>query len=91
MTVPDQTMTLRQIMDRYASGLPVGGIKEALWDEDPENSLGINPRVLDLVDLQELKEMNKEDIKELSRKEQKALKAQQELLEVAEKSTNPSS
>ena len=55
MTVPDQTMTLRQIMDRYASGLPVGGIKEALWDEDPENSLGINPKSLDLVDLQELK------------------------------------
>lgn len=87
-TVPDQTMSLRTIMDRYASGMPIGGIKEAIWDDDVENTLGINPKTLDLVDLQELKEINKEEMANLTRKQQQAAKAAQELLEVADKSTN---
>lgn len=89
-TVPDQTMSLRTIMNRYASGLPVGGIKEALWDDDAENSLGINPRTLDLVDLQELKLENEiliNDIKEQTKTVKNKPKAQTELSEEAE-STN---
>jgi hypothetical protein len=62
MTVPDQTMSLRTIMERYATGMPIGGIKEAIWDEDPENTMGINPKTLDLVDIQELKLINQQDI-----------------------------
>ena len=88
MTVPDQTMSLRTIMDRYASGMPIGGIKEAIWDDDVENTLGINPKTLDLVDLQELKEINKEDMAKLTRKQQQEAKASKELLEEADKSTN---
>lgn len=83
-TVPDQTMSLRTIMQRYASGLPIGGIKEALWDDDVENTIGINPKTLDLVDLQILKEGNAMEIAELKKQLTTPPKAEKELSEVAE-------
>lgn len=54
MTVPDQTMSLREILDRFARGLPVGGHKVPLYD-DGENDLP-NFQTLDLAERQELKE-----------------------------------
>ena len=67
-TVPDQTMSMKTILERYAKGLPVADGKEPIWDEDPENSAGINPRTLDLVDLQEMGLKNAERIKNLTHK-----------------------
>jgi hypothetical protein len=65
-TIPDQTMSMREMLTRYAKGLPVGGVKEAIWDEHEEN-WGINPKTLDLVDIQAMKEENGELIKKLER------------------------
>jgi len=73
MTVPDQSMTIREIMDRYARGLDVGGKMEELW-EDEDGSDGINPRTLDLVDLQELKIKAEEKIKSYEKRAKKAKK-----------------
>lgn len=55
LTVPDQSMTIREIMERHAHGIamPVG--KEPIYSED-ENQLGVNLKKLDLVELQELRE-----------------------------------
>ena len=89
-TVPDQTMSLRTIMNRYASGLPVGGIKEAIWDDDAENALGVNPKSLDLVDMQAMKIDVDEFINEVKVKSKSVKtqpKAENELSEEAE-STN---
>jgi hypothetical protein len=77
-------------MNRYASGLPVGGIKEAIWDEDAETSAGINPKTLDLVDFQTLKLDNDiliNDLKEQINTVKNKPKAKTELSEEAE-STN---
>lgn len=54
-TVPDQSLTIREIMNRYAKGLPLGGhdLNEAIYDEESE---GVNPNTLDLVDIQEIME-----------------------------------
>lgn len=51
-TIPDQTMSIRQIMQRYASGQPLDVYNqgEAIWDEEGE---GINPKTLDLSELHE--------------------------------------
>lgn len=38
LTVPDCTLTIREIFDRYARG-SVLPMKEVLWDEDPEQEL----------------------------------------------------
>lgn len=36
--IPDQTMSIRQIMDRYARGLPLDGVKTPIYDgEDSEH------------------------------------------------------
>lgn len=34
LTVPDQALTIKQILDRYARGLPLGGQKVPIYDGD---------------------------------------------------------
>lgn len=97
MTTPDQTMSMRTILDRYAKGLPVADGKEPIWDDDAESSSGINPKTLDLVDLQIMGMENKERISHLEkvRKEEEIMlnnkkaevkaKAKQELIDEIKK------
>lgn len=72
-TVPDQTMSIREIMRRFASGLPISGEKVPMYDE--ENDLP-DPRSLDLIDRQEWLEETRNDVAEmqqkLTKKQQKA-------------------
>ena len=62
MTVPDQSMSMKTIMERFAKGLPLPDQKVELYDEESD---GIRPQLLDLVDLQEMKMYNTEKIKDL--------------------------
>lgn len=63
LTVPDRTMSLREIAIRYTHGqLPVGyGMNDGFGDEDEVN-MGVDPRSLDLVEIQELSMRNQEVI-----------------------------
>lgn len=61
-TVPDEAMSIRQILERYASGLPLPITKTPIYSEDNEED-GINPKTLDLVDIQEMSEFIK-DVKQ---------------------------
>lgn len=63
-TLPDQTMSIREILERHAKGLPVADSKTPIYDED-ETSQGINPKTLDLVDLQELAMKTNDDVSRL--------------------------
>ena len=49
-TIPDQTLSIPELIKRYASGLPLGGAKVPIYDEDPENDYlnGTNWKTLDL-------------------------------------------
>lgn len=51
-TVPDQAMSVRELLQRYANGLPLGGGKEPIYEG--EDGDGIDPRRLDLAERQEL-------------------------------------
>lgn len=42
LTVPDQTMTISEIMRRFASGLPVGGAKVPIWDGETDDDLDLS-------------------------------------------------
>lgn len=53
LTVPDETMTPRQILERYANGLPVMG-DNSQPQYYGEEALGIDPRTLDLSEQQEI-------------------------------------
>jgi len=60
LTVPDQTMSIRTILDRYAQGLPIQGQQPNPFYDTDEISEGIDIRKMDLVDMQQLAEKNKE-------------------------------
>lgn len=56
-TVPDQTMTIRQLMDSYARGIPANSnVKEPIFNEDIEM---MSPQHYDLAEIDELKAMYK--------------------------------
>jgi len=62
MTVPDQSMSIKTILERYARGLPVGGRLDEYYDE--EDTLP-NPLTLDLAERQELAQEFKNEINEI--------------------------
>jgi len=62
ITIPDQTMSIRTILERYAKGLPIQGEKTNPFYDTDEISEGLDLRKLDLVDMQELAKKNKEII-----------------------------
>lgn len=54
MTIPDQSMSVKEIMDRYTRGLPIDGQKVPVYtggDDDMPD-----PRTLDLAERQQLAE-----------------------------------
>jgi hypothetical protein len=62
LTVPDQTMSVRTILERYARGLPVSGRTDMYYDEDDDLP---DPRTLDLAERQELAQQYKQEINEV--------------------------
>jgi hypothetical protein len=68
MTIPDQTMSIRTIVDRYAKGLPVSAFTPIYEGEDfyiPD------PKTLDLVDRAELLENVKQEVEGLKSRQWK--------------------
>jgi len=66
LTIPDQTMSLKTILERYSRGLPIGGRLDEYYDEEDDLP---DPRTLDLAERQELAEQYKNEINEvISRK-----------------------
>jgi len=61
-TVPDQTMSIKEILDRYARGLPMDGKVPIYEGEDGD---GIDPRRLDLSERAELKAQYTQELAEL--------------------------
>jgi hypothetical protein len=68
LTIPDQTMSIKVILERYARGLPVGGRLDEYYDEEDDLP---NPFTLDLAERQEMAELYTKEINEIkSRKKQ---------------------
>lgn len=66
LTVPDQTMSLKDILNRYAHGIPMNAIanKVPIYT-DNENGLGIPMESLDFAERQTLIEGNLQNIADL--------------------------
>ena len=82
LTVPDETMSIRELVQRYSRGLPIKGIdKEAIFQPDID---GIPFEVLDISERHELMQEAQAKIKEFQDKQKeyndKKLKEQQEKL-----------
>jgi len=65
-TVPDQALTIREILKRYASGQPLGGGKEPIYEG--EEGDGIDPRTLDLAERQELEIAARQELAEIEKR-----------------------
>lgn len=67
ITVPDQSLTVREILDRHTRGLPTNvSVNTPLFDED--ELILPDPRTLDLVDRQELAEAAHIEVEQVKRK-----------------------
>lgn len=80
MTVPDETMSIRDLVSRHARGLPIKGIdKEAIFQPDID---GIPFEMLDISERHELMEQTTQKIDEFKSKQEQAealkLKKQQD-------------
>jgi hypothetical protein len=52
-TIPDQTLSIRQILDRHSRGIPMD-VKTPIWDENPDiDDILPNPQQMDLSERQE--------------------------------------
>lgn len=68
MTIPDQTMSVAEIMQRYARGLPIEGAKVPLYDEDNDMP-DINR--LDLAERQEMIQQAKDELADIKERHKK--------------------
>lgn len=68
LTVPDQSMSVKTILDRFAKGLPLGGQRVPIYEgEDAMPDM----THMDLADRQELMELAEQEIKDLQEKVRK--------------------
>jgi len=64
MTIPDQTLSIKEILERYARGLPMEGKVPIYEGEDGD---GIDPRRLDLSERAELQKLYTEELNEIKK------------------------
>lgn len=62
-TVPDQTMSLRDILTRYANGIP---IDQKIPIYEGEDGIGINPLTLDLAEREALADQFKDELTQIA-------------------------
>lgn len=51
MTIPDQSMTVREIQIRFAQGLPVTDTRTPIYNGDEDIFKGVDPKSLDIVEV----------------------------------------
>ena len=61
-TIPDATLSIRQILDRFARGLPVTDGRKVFYDDSETDDFLPDPRTLDLAERQEFAEQAKQEL-----------------------------
>lgn len=75
ITIPDQTLTIPQILDRFRKGIPVE-TRQTYYSDDP-----INYQSLDLAELSQMSDENKQYMSVLEEELKKAAEAKKATLE----------
>lgn len=65
-TVPDQTLTMRQLLDRYSRGIPIGNAKTPIYDGEDVNPVDVEH--MDLADREDYFNSIKTELNELQSK-----------------------
>lgn len=75
MTIPDQTMSIPEILRRFASGLPLQGNKNPIYDGEDDILEGIDPRTLDISEIHELRENMEAELADIKKPQKRASKS----------------
>lgn len=67
-TIPDQSLTIRDLINRHTRGLPLEGGRVPVYEEEDDDLSGVEFSKLDLVDQQELREQYKSELDEINKK-----------------------
>lgn len=69
-TIPDQTLSVREIVRRFASGLPVGGARVPMYDEDEEGEPLDMPdyRTMDLSEIHDHQQSVRDEVLQIQNK-----------------------
>lgn len=68
LTKPDRSLTMSEILQRHTNGMEMPGVKVPIYDEDDVTTWGLDPKTLDLVDLQAMQLENDAHIMDLKEK-----------------------
>lgn len=82
MTVPDMTMSIKEILQRFAKGIPISGEKVPIYDGDEDFFPDVNN--MDLADRQAFIEDSINDIKETRAKFERKKQENQEQQRIAQ-------
>jgi hypothetical protein len=67
-TIPDQTLTMRELLDRHSRGLPIN-VKTPIWDEESDiDDIMPDPRTLDISERQEFANSAKAELEGIKEK-----------------------
>lgn len=67
-TIPDQTMSIKEILNRYARGIPMDA-KTPIWDDNAdENDVLPDPRTLDLAERQLFADEARRELEQVKQK-----------------------
>jgi hypothetical protein len=83
-TIPDQTMSILEIMRRFASGLPLGGQRIPEYDGEDDLLDGVNPKTLDLSEIHQIRIDFANELKELRQSTKPIAKSKQLSIEDVE-------
>jgi len=85
LTIPDQTLSIKQILERYASGQSLEG-KTAYYDESESEEYYPDPRHMDLAEREQLAEQYKEELQEIKKSSKREQKHGKEVSETTSES-----
>lgn len=95
MTVPDQSMSIKEIQTRFAQGIPVSNLEKiGVYNGEEDFWDGRDPRTMDIVEINETIQFRKQQIAEAKTRVEKdvadrqlkaaQMKAEKEAKEIAE-------
>lgn len=88
-TLPDQTMSIPEILQRYARGLPITKGKVPIYQGEEDPFKGIDPKRLDLSELHNLKLQNEKFINDFQESQKQQSSGKQTKPEEKPEKTDP--
>lgn len=77
LTIPDETMSVRELMDRQAKGLPLNGQKVPMYDSDMDDLQLPDLTGKDLAEIQEIRESVQSEIDRIKNDQQEQSRKRQ--------------